>query len=72
MSCPIYASVGDNDRLAPVEAVSDWAKHTTSDFDMRVFDGQHFYFNDHLVDVATDIENRLSEAVQRRKRGQCV
>ena len=72
VSCPIYVSVGDDDRLAPVEAVSDWAKHTTSDFDMRVFDGQHFYFNDHLVDVATDIENRLSEAVQRRKRGQCV
>lgn len=72
VSCPIYASVGDDDRLAPVDGVSDWSAHTTSDFDMRIFEGRHFYFNDHLSDVTTDIESRFSEAVERRKRGQCV
>ncbi|MCB0939933.1 MAG: thioesterase [Mycobacterium sp.] len=72
VSCPVYASVGDDDRLAPVDAVSGWARHTTAEFGMRVFDGRHFYFTDHLSDVAADIESRFSEAVQRRKRGQCV
>lgn len=72
VSCPVYASVGDDDRLAPVDAVSDWGRHTTAEFGMRVFDGRHFYFTDQLSDVTADIESRLSEAVQRRKRGQCV
>jgi surfactin synthase thioesterase subunit len=72
VSCPIYAFVGDDDRLAPVDAVRGWSAHTTSDFTMRVFDGKHFYFTDHLGDVVADIETRFSEAVYRRKRGQCV
>jgi surfactin synthase thioesterase subunit len=72
VSCPIYASVGDDDRLAPVEAVRGWSAHTTSDFALRVYEGKHFYFNDYLGDVAGDIESRFSEAVQRRKRGQRV
>lgn len=60
VSCPVYASVGDDDRLAPVDAVSGWARHTTAEFGMRVFDGRHFYFTDHLSDVAADIESRFS------------
>lgn len=72
VSCPIYASVGDDDRLAPVDAVSDWATHTTSGFAMRVYEGRHFYFNDHLSEVTADISNGFSEALQRRKRGQCA
>lgn len=72
VSCPIYAFVGDDDRLAPVDSVSDWSGHTTSDFAMRVFGGQHFYFTDHLGDIVPDIEARFSQAVERRKRGQHV
>lgn len=72
VSCPIYAFVGDDDRLAPVESVSGWSAHTTSEFAMRVFEGQHFYFTDYLGDMVPDIEARFSQAVERRKRGQHV
>jgi len=59
VSCPIYAFVGTDDLLAPYENVSAWSDHTTSDFALRVFPGNHFYFSDHLLDVVGDVETRF-------------
>jgi surfactin synthase thioesterase subunit len=59
VSCPIYAFMGTDDRLAPYDNVCAWSAHTTSDFAVRVFEGSHFYFADHLPDVVSDVENRF-------------
>ena len=61
VSCPIYASVATDDNLAPYESVLAWSKHTTSEFAVRVFPGDHFYFTQHLPEVVHDIESRISE-----------
>ena len=61
VSCPIFASLGDDDEVATYEKVKQWSQRTTSEFSARVFPGHHFYLNDHLPELVTDIENRLTE-----------
>lgn len=60
VSCPIYASVGTDDGLAPYQNVAAWSAHTTSEFTVRVFPGDHFYFAQHLPELVHDIEARIS------------
>ena len=58
--------------LPDIENMSAWSAHTTSEFAVRVFDGDHFYFTKHLPEVAQDVEMRFHEAALRRERGQRV
>ena len=66
VSCPIYAFVGTDDGLAPYDNVAAWSVHTTSEFAVRVFPGDHFYFTEHLLDVANDIETRFVDLCDKR------
>lgn len=59
VTCPIHAFVGTDDRLASRDNVSGWADHTTAEFSVRVFEGNHFYFTEHLVDVVTEVETKF-------------
>lgn len=59
VSCPIHAFVGTDDRLASLDSVSGWAEHTEADFTVRAFEGDHFYFAEHLVDVVTEVETKF-------------
>jgi surfactin synthase thioesterase subunit len=36
-----------------------WAKHTTSEFELRVYPGGHFYLNAHAADVIAFIKDRV-------------
>jgi surfactin synthase thioesterase subunit len=60
LSCPIFAYLGDVDEIATYEKVAPWAERTTSDFTARVFHGHHFYINDNLTELVSDIEDKLS------------
>jgi surfactin synthase thioesterase subunit len=60
VSCPIYAFVGDDDDVATYERVVPWSQRTTSEFTARVFPGHHFYLNDHLPELVSDIEGKIS------------
>lgn len=60
LSCPIYAYLGDGDEVATPEKVRPWAQRTTADFTMREFPGHHFYLDDHLPELVSDIEGKIS------------
>lgn len=60
VSCPIFAFLGDDDEVATYEKVVPWSGRTTSQFTARVFDGHHFYLNDHLPDLVGDIEGKIA------------
>ena len=60
VSCPIFAFVGDNDEVATYEKVVPWSERTTSEFTVRVFTGHHFYLNDHLPELVSDVEGKIS------------
>ncbi|MEO8813672.1 MAG: alpha/beta fold hydrolase [Mycobacterium sp.] len=61
VSCPISAFYGDNDEIATYEKVAPWVERTTSEFSARMFSGHHFYLNDHLPELVSDIEGTLTE-----------
>lgn len=60
VSCPIYACLGDADEVATYEKMAPWSQRTTSEFTARVFTGHHFYLNDHLPELVSDIEGKIS------------
>jgi surfactin synthase thioesterase subunit len=60
VSCPIFAFLGDDDEVATYEKVAPWSQRTTAEFSVRVFSGHHFYLNDHLAEVVSDLEDKIS------------
>lgn len=60
VSCPIHAYLGDEDDVATYEKVQPWAQRTTGEFSARVFPGHHFYVEDHLAELAADIEHKIT------------
>jgi surfactin synthase thioesterase subunit len=60
VSCPIHAFLGDDDEVATHEKVLPWSQRTTSEFTLREFPGHHFYLNDHLADLVSDVEGKIS------------
>ena len=60
VSCPIFAFVGDDDEVATYEKVLPWSERTSSEFTARVFTGHHFYLNDHLPELVSDVEGKIS------------
>ncbi|MFJ6482930.1 MULTISPECIES: thioesterase II family protein [unclassified Streptomyces] len=51
LSCPVHALVGDNDPKVTVDEARSWSDHTSGPFDLRVFDGGHFYLAPHAATV---------------------
>jgi surfactin synthase thioesterase subunit len=66
VSCPIYAFLGDDDEVATYEKVLPWSQRTTAEFTARVFTGHHFYLNDHLPELVSDIEGKISSCCEGR------
>ncbi len=60
VSCPIFAFLGDDDEVATYQKVLPWSQRTTSEFTTRVFSGHHFYLNDHLPELVSEIEDKIS------------
>lgn len=61
VSCPITAFVGDEDEIGTVERVSPWSARTTGDFTLREYSGHHFYIDDHLAELATEVESTIQK-----------
>ncbi len=59
VSCPIFAFLGDDDGVATYEKVSHWSERTTSEFSVQVFPGHHFYLNDHIDELVSQIEDKV-------------
>ncbi|MFF7838616.1 thioesterase II family protein [Streptomyces ossamyceticus] len=51
LTCPVVALAGDRDPAATVEEVRPWGEQTSGDFRTRVFEGGHFFLNDHPEDI---------------------
>jgi surfactin synthase thioesterase subunit len=66
VSCPIFAFLGDDDDVATSDKVAPWVERTTAEFSARVFTGHHFYINDHLPELVSDLEDKLSAQCQSR------
>jgi len=59
VSCPIFAFLGDDDEVATDEKVQPWSQRTTSEFNVQVFTGHHFYLNDHIAELVSHVEGKI-------------
>jgi len=64
VSCPITAYIGDEDDIGTAERVAPWAERTTGAFALREFTGHHFYINDHLAELAADVEGGIEKSAE--------
>lgn len=60
VSSPIAAYFADNDDIATEAKVAPWSERTTAEFTSRVFPGHHFYLDDNLPELVSDIEAKIS------------
>jgi pyochelin biosynthetic protein PchC len=51
VTCPLTAMGGADDPEVEVERVAAWQHATTSRFELRIFDGDHFYLAGHDPEV---------------------
>ncbi|MGV9798976.1 thioesterase II family protein [Mycobacterium sp. NPDC003449] len=58
IAADIYALGGERDHLISEDMLRRWEIHTTGAFTCSMFDGGHFYVNDHTGDVA-ELVNEL-------------
>jgi surfactin synthase thioesterase subunit len=49
--CPVTVLTGDNDPKTSLDEAGTWAAHTTGRFDLRVFNGGHFFLGQHVASV---------------------
>jgi surfactin synthase thioesterase subunit len=57
---PVTSIVGEDDKVATIDAAARWAELTTGAFAQRVFPGDHFYLVPHRDKVIAEIEARLA------------
>lgn len=63
LDVPITALGGTQDREVPPRWVEEWRRQTSRSFDLRYFRGGHFYFNDHLAEVASVVERAITHSL---------
>jgi medium-chain acyl-[acyl-carrier-protein] hydrolase len=66
LSCPILAFGGRHDHTVSRSALEDWARHTASDFQVRLFAGDHFYLDGSRHLVARSILKHLKQRARQQ------
>ena len=59
VSCPVTVLTGDRDPKTTLDEAEDWRRHTTGPFELRVFEGGHFFLVDHASEVLRLVSERI-------------
>lgn len=62
LNCGITVFYGAADEEISAEKMAEWRKYTRSDYQIRCFDGGHFYINEHMEAVVGMINTILGQA----------
>jgi medium-chain acyl-[acyl-carrier-protein] hydrolase len=65
LECPITAYAGAEDAECSADDISEWRKHTSSDFELQVFPGAHFFVRSSIVELNRSIAQRALRGVTR-------
>jgi pyochelin biosynthesis protein PchC len=60
---PVLAYAGSDDPVTTVADVRAWASATTAEFGCRVFQGGHFFLEEHRVELVDDLAGRIRRHV---------
>ena len=61
LECPIMAFAGTRDAVADERGVRAWSMHTTSGFDFRAIEGDHFFVQSARAKVAGEVSSALGK-----------
>ncbi|MEV5959487.1 alpha/beta fold hydrolase [Streptomyces sp. NPDC051987] len=64
VGCPVIGLAGESDPRVSVDDVAAWREHTTTRFDLRVFQGGHFYVEQRTAAVADTVAAVLTETAR--------
>jgi surfactin synthase thioesterase subunit len=60
VACPVTVLTGDDDPRTSLDDARAWERHTTGQFDLRVFPGGHFYLAEQWPQVTEVIMKGLA------------
>lgn len=61
LQCPISVLGGRDDDEASIRELSEWLKYTSVDFDLKIYEGDHFFINDHREKILEQISDIISK-----------
>jgi len=61
LACPLDVYGGDNDPCTNIQALSEWERYTTMDFNLEIFSGNHFFINRYKSEICERLQNRISQ-----------
>ncbi len=63
VKCPLYIYGGDDDPCAGSHTLAEWEPYTTMDFNLKIFQGNHFFINQHKSEICASLKNRMMNYV---------
>ncbi|MFI1285896.1 thioesterase II family protein [Streptomyces sp. NPDC020858] len=61
LGCPVVALTGDDDPRVTLDEAKAWSEHTVGGFELKVYEGGHFYLNSHATAVTEAISAGIAE-----------
>ncbi|MEH0020155.1 MAG: alpha/beta fold hydrolase [Desulfobacter sp.] len=61
LNIPVAAVGGDRDSETPPHILEEWKSHTSGDFTMKLFTGDHFYLRDGFPELIAYISGRIAQ-----------
>jgi medium-chain acyl-[acyl-carrier-protein] hydrolase len=58
LPCPVSVLGGDQDAIVPLDHLHTWQPLAKLDFDLQIFEGDHFFLKDQVPALATYIKSR--------------
>jgi surfactin synthase thioesterase subunit len=60
VTCPVTALIGTSDPMATPDDAAAWERFAAGGFELRVFEGGHFYLSEHREAVAQIVKSQLT------------
>src|SRR5262249_41838785 len=68
LQCPITVYGGANDKGVPYELLAPWSEQTSSDCDIHIFHGDHFFLRSDESEVLAQLRLHLGTRIHARHR----
>lgn len=61
VNCPVHCAMGSEEKY--VQKIAGWENYTTNGFQYEIFDGNHFFINDHPERLAQFIKEAFNDTL---------
>jgi medium-chain acyl-[acyl-carrier-protein] hydrolase len=72
LDCPLTAFGGRSDSIVSPEELASWIVQTSGEYEVQMFDGDHFYINSARAQLLRAVSARLTRHLSRRPEYRCA